>query len=75
MILVSSLANVLTQCLLWAVLSRYYEHYLVALFSAEALIWSLEALVLRLLLPTRRAVILSLLMNGASFGLGWFLPL
>ena len=46
-----------------------------ALFSAEALIWSLEGLFLRLVLPTRRAVILSLLMNGASFGLGWFLPL
>lgn len=67
-------ANILTQILLWQILTRSYQHYIQSLILAEALIWSLEALILRLLLPTRRAVLLSCLMNAASFAAGWFLP-
>lgn len=67
-------ANILTQILLWHILTRYFQHYLQALVLAEALIWSLEALCLCLLLPTRRAVLLSCLMNASSLAAGWFLP-
>ncbi len=73
-LLVTSLANIATQCFLWSILTRYYDHYLLALFSAEGAIWALEALALRLCLPTRQALTLSLAMNATSFTLGWFLP-
>jgi len=74
-LLVTTLANIATQCLLWSILTRYYEHYLLALFTAEAAIWLLEALALHLCLPTRRALTLSLLLNATSFAVGWFLPI
>lgn len=71
-------ANVSTQLLLWAVLNLAPGHYLPILFSAEALIWMIEGVILYLFpgteLGLREALMLSLVLNLASFGIGWFLP-
>ncbi len=78
MILSSLLANVLTQTLLWIILNTFYRHYLIALFTAEVLIWFLESLLLWSIkanrLSFREAMTLSLAMNLTSFAVGWFLP-
>jgi hypothetical protein len=74
----SVVANLITQSMLWIVLNLFFQHYLVALLIAEVLIWMIESLLLyrfpanQLGLP--EAVLLSLLMNLASFVVGWFLP-
>ena len=74
----SLLANLLTQSLLWLTLNLLFKHYLAALFTAEAFIWLIESLILYRWpgsrLTWKEAVLLSLGMNLASFGLGWFLP-
>ncbi len=79
MLLTSLLANLITQSFLWIVLELFFQHYLVALWSAETLIWIIESLLLFRFsaeqLHFREAVLLSLAMNLASFGLGWFLPI
>ncbi len=72
------LANLLTQPLLWLVLQIFFQHYLMTLLIAEFWIWIIEALVL-FFLPHNRlrlseALSLSLVMNLASFVVGWFLP-
>jgi len=77
-VLTVSLANLLTQALLWLVLVTFFYAYLPTLFLAEAGIWFLEAVILRLV-PTNRlawgeALRLSLGLNFISFGAGWFLP-
>jgi hypothetical protein len=78
LLLTSVLANLLTQSLLWATLNLFPEHYLITLFTAEMLIWLLESALLHLVpanrLAWREALLLSLGMNAASFGIGWFLP-
>lgn len=76
--LIAGFANLLTQSLLWLALNLFYRHYLPALFLAEAAIWLLEGAILYFI-PSNRlswpeALLLSLGMNLASFGLGWFLP-
>jgi hypothetical protein len=74
----SVIANLCTQSLLWVVLSLFFRHYLIVLILAEILIWLIESFFLYRL-PTNQlrfqeAVVLSLIMNLASFALGWFLP-
>jgi len=79
-ILISSImANLITQSLLWIVLNFFFHHYLVTLCFAEILIWLVESFLLyrfpanRLHFP--EAALLSLIMNLASFAIGWFLPI
>jgi hypothetical protein len=78
-ILLSSLfANLFTQSILWGALISFPRRYLEALFIAEIFIWGLEAAILYLYrynrLKLAEAILLSLAMNLASFGIGWFLP-
>jgi hypothetical protein len=79
-ILITSLvANLITQSILWVVLNIFIQHYLINLFLAEFCIWIIESAALYLYqgnkLKLLEAVLLSLAMNLASFGLGWFLPI
>lgn len=77
-LLTASLANLLTQALLWLALTAFYRAYLPTLLLSEIGIWLLEAGILRLVPANRlawgEAIGLSLGMNLVSFGLGWFLP-
>lgn len=71
-------ANLITQSLLWAALYLFFESYLIALLSAELLIWMIES-VLLYSVPANHlrlvdAILLNLGMNVASFVPGWFLP-
>jgi hypothetical protein len=72
------LANLLTQSLLWLALNLFPAHYLTTLFTAEGCIWLIESALLHLVpanrLAWREALLLSLGMNAASFGIGWLLP-
>ena len=74
----SLLVNVLTQVALWAALRVFFQQYIIALFAAEMLIWLAESFLLYYLvrqqLKWSEAFLLSLMMNAASFGVGWFLP-
>jgi hypothetical protein len=78
LLLVSILANLLTQSLLWLTLNLLSAHYLPTLFTAEVFIWLIESLIFYRwpgsCLTWKEAVLLSLGMNLASFGLGWSLP-
>jgi hypothetical protein len=71
-------ANLLTQVFLWVVLSLFPQAYLITLFIAEICIWGLEAFILYLYrynqLTLREAMLISLVMNLASFSIGWLLP-
>ncbi len=75
---VSFIINVFTQAILWMALRLFFRYYLVALFTAELLIWSVEGVLIHYLskekMKLSRALLLSLCMNAASFGVGWFLP-
>jgi hypothetical protein len=75
----SVLANALTQSLLWGALNLFPGHYLIVLFVMEFFIWPLEGVLLHYFpasrLDWREALSLSLGMNLASFGIGWFLPI
>jgi len=78
-LLTSISANLITQLLLWGILTFFFIHYLIALFMTEILIWIIESLALYLV-PTNRlrfteAISLSLGMNLVSFALGWILPI
>jgi hypothetical protein len=77
-LLTSIIANVITQSMLWDALNLFPTHYLTALFTSEILIWLIEGAFLCLFpgnqLGWKEALLLSLGMNLASFGLGWFLP-
>lgn len=70
--------NLGTQFLLWMVLNLFFHHYLLALLTAEILVWLVESVVLCCWSANRLrftdAMRLSLCMNLASFTLGWFLP-
>ena len=74
----SLVVNVLTQVILWIALKIFFRYYLTALIVAEILIWLVESILIYRLskgqLSPSHAVILSLSMNLASFGIGWFLP-
>ena len=78
LLLVSVFANGVTQSILWFVLNFFLGHYLTALFITEIFIWLIESLILSIWpgsrLTWREAWLLSLVMNLASFGPGWFLP-
>jgi len=71
-------ANLITQSFLWIVLSLFFQHYIIALFIAEIIIWMIESFLLYWFsanqLHLQEAVLISLLMNLASFAFGWFLP-
>jgi hypothetical protein len=76
---VSSLCvNLFTQLFLWGGLLIFQQHYLLTLSILEFCIWGFEAAVLHLYrynrLNLREALLLSLMMNLTSFGIGWFLP-
>ncbi len=77
-LITSLLANLVTQPLLWFVLSLFFQHYLLVLLAAELLIWMLESVLLYAISANRlrfgEAILLSLGLNLASFALGWFLP-
>lgn len=72
-------ANLITQPCLWIVLDLFFQHYLLTLLIAETGIWIIESLFLYAVPANRlrftEAIVLSLIMNLASFGLGWFLPI
>jgi len=74
----SIIANLITQSFLWVVLSLFFQHYIITLFIAEIFIWMIESFLLYCFsanqLHIQEAALVSLLMNLASFGLGWFLP-
>jgi hypothetical protein len=74
----SLVANLITQFLLWVVLNLFFHHYLISLFPAEFLIWIIESAMLYYVpanqLRLQEAIFLSLLLNLASFAIGWFLP-
>lgn len=77
-ILVTSIvANIITQSLLWMVLTAFLQQYLAALLITEVLIWLLESILLYFprtnQLSFRNAILLSSSMNLLSFGVGWFL--
>ena len=79
-ILITSIfANLITQSLLWIGLNLFFDHYLIALFVAEILIWVIESVLLYLIpanhLDLTESALLSLMMNLTSFGIGWFLPI
>ena len=79
-LLLSSLcANFLTQACLWAVINIFPHHYLETLLLAEVCIWAIEALLLFFYRCNRlkllEAILLSLIMNLTSFGIGWLLPI
>jgi hypothetical protein len=78
-LLISSFCtNLFTQSILWLLLNGLPNHYLITLVVAEICIWAMEAMILYLYrnnrLGFREAMLLSLVMNLASFGLGWVLP-
>lgn len=77
-LLTANLGNLLTQPLLWLALTVFHRAYLPTLLLAEIGIWLVEAVILRLVPANRlawgEALALSLGMNLASFGIGWFLP-
>ncbi len=79
LLLAGLLANLLTQPILWAVLTLFFTHYLTALLITEVCIWWMESGILRLFpssrLDWREAILLSLGMNLTSFAIGWFLPI
>jgi len=68
----------LTQSALWLALTLFYRAYLPTLLLAEAIIWLIEAAILRLVCATQLswsgALVLSLGINLLSFGIGWLLP-
>jgi len=71
-------ANLLTQVFLWVNLNLFPQAYLITLFAAEICIWGIEALILYLYRYNRltlwEAMLLSLVINLASFSIGWLLP-
>ena len=71
-------ANLITQPLLWLILSIFLQHYLTALLATEVGIVGIEAAILYLVRPNRlrlgEALMLSLVMNSASFLVGLSLP-
>jgi hypothetical protein len=77
-LLTSLFGNLLTQSILWIVLTLSLRHYLVALVIIEIIIWGIESFLLHGIpanqLTLKEAALLSLGMNGLSLVLGWFLP-
>jgi hypothetical protein len=78
LLVASLIANLLTQFLLWEALNLFPGFYLPTLLVMELFIWLMESAFLHYFpnsrLAWREALALSLGMNLASFGAGWFLP-
>ena len=78
LLLASVVMNIGTQSMLWLALNLFPDHYLATLVVAEPVIWLVESACLYGFPGTRlawqEAALLSLAMNLASFGLGWFMP-
>jgi len=78
-LLTSISANLITQLLLWGILTFFFKQYLIALLVAEIFIWIIESLALYFVPANRlqftEAISLSLGMNLVSFALGWMLPI
>ena len=79
LLLASVIMNVGTQSILWLALNLFTGYYLATLAVAEPLIWLIESACLVGFPGTRltwkESIWLSLIMNLASLGLGWFMPL
>jgi hypothetical protein len=79
LLLSGTLANLVTQSILWIVLNKFSDNYLTVLLVSEICIWWIEGLILYLYpynkLKLGKALVLSLAMNLASFTIGWFLPM
>jgi hypothetical protein len=77
-VITSIFANLITQSFLWIGLSFFFQHYLLTLSISEILIWFLEGILLHVVrankLNFKESLFLSLIMNAASFGVGWLLP-
>jgi hypothetical protein len=77
-LLTSVFGNLVTQSMLWIALTLSFRHYLLTLALAEILIWGIESLLLYGVcandLKPKEAALLSLIMNGISLAVGWFLP-
>jgi hypothetical protein len=77
-LLTSIVANLITQSFLWVILNLFFQHYLAILLIAEIFIWLFESFLLYRFpanqIGLKEAALLSLCMNMASFGFGWFLP-
>ncbi len=74
----SGVGNLLTQFLLWMVLTLSFRHYLGALLVTEIAIWGIESFLFHVIpanrLSIKEATLLSLGLNGISLLIGWFLP-
>jgi hypothetical protein len=70
--------NLLTQFMLWMILTIFYRHYLASFIIAEILVWAIESLLFYAIpsnqLKLVEAILLSLGINLTSLGLGLFLP-
>jgi hypothetical protein len=79
LLLSSIFINLVTQSFLWVLLHLFFRHYLITLLIAEFLIWFMESIFLYYLPANRlhgtESILISLGMNLASFGAGWFLPI
>jgi hypothetical protein len=77
-LLTSVVGNLLTQSLLWLVLTFSFNDYVAALVLAEIAIWGIESFLFHAIpanhLDLKEAALLSLGLNGISLALGWFLP-
>ena len=76
-IVTSIFVNLITQSILWIALNVFFRHYIATLSIAEVLVVVMEGVFLSVLRANRlnidEAFVLSLMMNGCSFGLGLFL--
>jgi hypothetical protein len=77
-LLTSVFGNLVTQSMLWIVLTLSFRHYLITLAFAEVLVWGIESLLFYGIpandLKLKEAALLSLIMNGISLAVGWVLP-
>ena len=74
----SLLANLITQSLLWLLVSTFFQQYLITLLIAELFIWIVEGFLFHAVpanhLDLQHAILLSLGLNLVSFVPGLFLP-
>ena len=78
-LLTSVFGNLLTQPMLWIVLTLSFRYYLVALAITEIMIWGIESILFHTVsakhLSLKEAGLLIFVLNGISLGLGWFVPI
>jgi hypothetical protein len=77
-LLTSVLGNLVTQSMLWIVLTLSFRYYLISLFLVEILVWGIESMLFYAIranqLKLKEAALISLGMNSISLAFGWFLP-